>query len=193
MLKGVLPRQRVLSLCFPELACDRILRRMLGPSWRGRARSSSKSALAAEVAPPTLAVVAKARNVQRITCLTASARALGLRCGEALADARARVPTLLVEEAEPERDAALLNLLADWCDRYTPLVALDGADGLFLDITGCAHLFGGEEALLADALARLADQGFAVCGAIADTPGSAWAEARYGDGGCIAPGQQPRL
>lgn len=191
MQKGVLPRQRVLSLWFPELACDRILRRTMGPSWRVRRApdSGSTSPLQAEIAPP-LAVVAKIRNAQRITCLTASARALGLRSGEALADARARVPSLLAEEAAPGQDALLLGFVADWCDRYTPLVALDGGDGLFLDITGCAHLFGGEEALLADALDRLERQGFAVRGAIADTPGAAWAVARHGDGGSIPPGQQ---
>ncbi len=191
MLKGVLPRQRVLSLWFPELACDRILRRTMGPSWRVRSRpgGGSTSPPPAEAAPP-LAVVAKIRNAQRIICLTASARALGLRSGEALADARARVPSLLAEEATPREDALLLGFVADWCDRYTPLVAIDGDDGLFLDITGCAHLFGGEEALLADALDRLERQGFAVRGAIADTPGAAWAVARYGDGGSIAPGQQ---
>lgn len=135
-------------------------------------------------------MVAKLRNAQRIVSLTASARALGLRRGEALADARARVPSLLAEEAEPDLDAALLGFIADWCDRYTPLVALDGEDGLLLDLTGCAHLFGGEEALLSDILARLEAQGFAVRGAIADTPGAAWAMARYGEEVCIAPGGQ---
>jgi protein ImuB len=135
-------------------------------------------------------VVAKVRNVQRIVSLTASARALGLRHGEALADARARAPSLLAEEAEPDLDAALLGFIADWCDRYTPLVALDGEDGLLLDLTGCAHLFGGEEALLTDILARLEGQGFAVRGAIADTPGAAWAMARYGEEACIPPGGQ---
>lgn len=160
---------------------------MLGRSWR--VRTGAKPSQADEEIP-LLAVVVKIRNAQRITCLSAPARALGLRPGEALADARARVPSLLAEEAVPELDAALLGFLADWCDRYTPLVALDGTDGLFLDITGCAHLFGGEDALLADLLKRLEAQGFAVCGAIADTPGAAWAQARYGDGGCITPGQQ---
>ena len=64
---------------------------------------------------------------------------------------------------------ALLEAIADWCDRFTPLVALDGADGLLLDITGCAHLFGGEAALLRTMSRALTRQGFAVSAAIAGT------------------------
>ncbi len=195
MLRKNFPRQRILSLWFAELPCDRILRRVLGPSWRQKkpAQGSSLSRADAGGEPP-LVVVAKIRNAQRIVSLTAPARALGLRRGEALADARARVPGLLAEEEAPELDAALLGFIADWCDRYTPLVALDGTDGLFLDITGCAHLFGGEDALLADVVQRLEAQGFTVRGALADTPGAAWAMARYGGGACVPPdGQETAL
>ncbi len=59
--------------------------------------------------------------------------------------------------------------IADWCDRFTPLVALDPPYGLFLDITGCAHLFGGEAALLHDHRARSPVSGFVVSAAIAGT------------------------
>ena len=95
-----------------------------------------------------------------------------------LADARAMIPSLAVADDDPPADAALLDGIADWAERYTPLVARDG-DGLLLDITGCAHLFGGEEALLADCLARLLAQGFLARAAIADTPGAASALARF--------------
>ena len=77
-----------------------------------------------------------------------------------IADARAMHPSIEIVEADPEADRRLLEALADWCDRYTPLVALDGTDGLFLDITGCAHLFGGEEAMLDDLARRLLRAGF---------------------------------
>ena len=96
-----------------------------------------------------------------------------------IADARAMYPAIEIVEAEPEADRRLLEALADWCDRYTPLVALDGPDGLFLDITGCAHLFGGEEAMLDELLPRLFQQGFAVRAGLASTPGAAWAAARF--------------
>lgn len=65
-----------------------------------------------------------------------------------LATARAMHPALDVIDHDPHADAALLNAIADWCDRFTPLVAFDGSDGLLLDITGCAHLFGDEAKLL---------------------------------------------
>ncbi|GGB38735.1 hypothetical protein GCM10011316_08450 [Roseibium aquae] len=176
-------RQRVLSLWFPDLPADRILRRLnaAGPRMHGRRER--------DVEPP-FAVVAKTGNTQRLISLNATARSMGLAKGERLADARARVPHLLIEEAAPDKDAALLERLADWCDRYTPLVAIDGTDGLMLDITGCAHLFGGEEAMRADVLARLDRQGFALKAAVADTPGAAWAAARYGACGCVASGQE---
>ena len=96
-----------------------------------------------------------------------------------IADARAMHPGLDIVEADRQADRRLLEGLADWCDRYTPLVALDGADGLFLDITGCAHLFGGERAMLDDVLTRFFHQGFDVRAGIASTVGAAWAAARF--------------
>ena len=66
-------------------------------------------------------------------------------------------------------DRILLEAIADWCDRYTPLIGLDPPDGLMLDITGCAHLFGGEAAFGGDIVQRLGRQGFAARIAIADT------------------------
>jgi protein ImuB len=115
----------------------------------------------------------------RLVALNAPAFRLGLTRGQALAEARAIYPLLEAVEADPLGDAKLLGEIADWADRYTPLVATDGADGLMLDITGCAHLFGGEETMVADLLARLEAQGFAASAAIADTPGAASAAARF--------------
>lgn len=115
-----------------------------------------------------------------LTAVSACAEALGLHVGMALSDALAIRPTLDLHEANPASDAALLDRIAAWCERYTPIVVVDGTDGLFLDITGCAHLHGGEENLLGDMKARLAMQGFAHRCALAPTPGAAWALARHG-------------
>lgn len=128
---------------------------------------------------PPLVVSHHESNTQRVSALDERAEALGLRCGMGMADARAMQPRIDVVEAEPEADRRLLEALADWCDRYTPLVALDGEDGLFLDITGCAHLFGGEKAMLDDLTVRLLGQGFGARVGLASTPGAAWAAARY--------------
>jgi len=125
------------------------------------------------------AAVAKEKNALRLVALNEQADAVGLRLGQALTDARAIQPDLVVEADDATSDAALLEAVADWCDRYTPLVALDPSDGLLLDVSGCAHLFGGEAALIADLESRLKAQGFALRAALADTPGAAWAMARY--------------
>lgn len=129
----------------------------------------------------------------RIAAVDEAARAAGVKVGQGLADARALVPALVVHEAEPEADAALLAAIADWADRYTPLVGLQPPDALVLDIAGCAHLFGGEAAMLADITARLEGQGFAVRGAIAGTVGAAHALARFGGGGVHASGSERDL
>ncbi|MEA2978943.1 MAG: protein ImuB [Alphaproteobacteria bacterium] len=133
-------------------------------------------------------VVTPIKSAQRITALTDGAARLGLKAGMGLADARARYPSLPVVEADPEADRRLLEAVADWCDRYTPLAGLDAPDGLFLDVTGCAHLFGGEAALARDLVTRLAQQGLRARAAIADTAGCAWAVARYGKPGIVACG-----
>ncbi len=118
----------------------------------------------------------------------------GLGPSMPLADARAILPALTTAEAEPAADAEALARLAAWCGRYTPWSAVDpasshgagcdagGAAGLLLDVSGCAQLFGGEAALLADLVARLGRLGYAATAALADTPGAAWALARFACG-----------
>lgn len=114
-------------------------------------------------------VVTKQSNALQIYALDDAAADLGLEVGLPLANARAICPHLRVFDADQAADAKLLNDIADWCDRFTPLVALDAPHGLFLDITGCAHLFGGEAALMHLLCSALTAQGFAVSGAIAGT------------------------
>ncbi|MEQ1951609.1 DNA polymerase Y family protein [Mesorhizobium sp. CN2-181] len=132
-------------------------------------------------------------NTQRIAALDAQARALNLKAGMGVGEARAMHPNIEAVEAEPEADRRLLEGLADWCDRYTPLVALDGTDGLFLDITGCAHLFGGERGMMDDLLCRFFHQGFEIRAGLASTPGAAWAAARFSGDLIVAPGQEEEL
>lgn len=113
-----------------------------------------------------------------VAAVDAAAAALGLFPGMPLAQAQALVPGLAPQPAEPEADAAALRRLASWCLRYTPLTAPDAPDGIWLDITGCAHLHGGEAKLLRDLVGRLAAQGITASTAVADTPGAAHAMAR---------------
>jgi len=115
-----------------------------------------------------------------VAAADATAAALGLSAGMPLAQAQALVPGLAIHPAEPEADAASLGRLAAWCLRYAPLSAADAPDGIWLDVTGCAHLHGGETKLLRDLVSRLAAQGIAPHAAVADTPGAAHAMARFG-------------
>lgn len=127
-----------------------------------------------------LVFVEKQKGAMRLVAVDPQALALGIIPGLSLADARARVPELEVVDHDPGADRAWLERIADGCDRYTPMVAIDPPDGLLLDISGCAHLFGGEQALVEDVVARLTRLGMTVRTACAATPDAAHALARYG-------------
>ena len=126
-----------------------------------------------------------------VSAVNPAAEAQGLLPGLALADARAQVPNLAVAQADPEGDAAALLRLAQWCGRYSPWTVPHGPDSILLDITGCAHLAGGEDRLGAELIERLARRGIGARIGIADTVGGAWAMARGGAQavGAIAPGE----
>ena len=113
-----------------------------------------------------------------------------LDVGLPLANARAICPELTVFDADPVADTKTLNDIADWCDRFTPLVALDSPHGLYLDITGCAHLFGGERALLQIVCGALTRRGFAVSAGIAGTSVCARTMTRHVSGKIIADGEE---
>lgn len=115
----------------------------------------------------------------RLQAVDGLASADGLRPGMLLADARALCPALTAMQADPTTDQAALSRLALWAQRYTPQAATDGADGLILDITGCAHLCGGEEGLLADLGSRLTRAGLTHHMGLADGAAAAWGWARY--------------
>jgi protein ImuB len=171
--------QRILSLWLERLPTDRIARQSHEVS-RSRVNPSS--------AP--LVVFGKRGNLDLLLAVDAAAERLGLRAGLALAQARAMHPALTAVPEDQAADARLLEAIADWCQRYTPLVAADPPDGILLDIGGCAHLFGGEAKLRDDLLARVTGFGFSTRAAIAPTIGAAWAAARFDDTAIIAAGEE---
>jgi protein ImuB len=115
-----------------------------------------------------------------ITALNEAGERDGLSAGLGLADARAICPHLLTLPAAPQKDEEALGDLACWAScRYSPNLNTDGAGGLWLDISGVPHLFGGESALLADFERRLARAGFTARLALAETLGGAHALSRY--------------
>ena len=169
------PEQRILSIWWPSLAIER---------WR---RTSGHDF--APDAPVVLTVEGTHGLV--ISAVTKAAAESGARPGARLTDARALDPGLIAIPADPAGDQALVERLARWAARWSPLVEVDGRDpsaslgtgALRLDVTGTAHLFGGEAALAEDVHRRFAALGLTSRVAIAPTPGAAWALARFGRGG----------
>ena len=152
--------KRVLSIWLPNLAIER---------W---AKGSDS--------PPESPVVLTVEGAHGpiIHAVTKAAAERGARAGARLTDARALDPALVAVPADPASDAALVERLAKWAGRWSPLVEVDG-DGLRLDVTGVAHLFGGERGLLRDVRRRFARMGLSARLAIAPTAAGAWALARF--------------
>ncbi|MEO1067383.1 MAG: DNA polymerase Y family protein [Pseudomonadota bacterium] len=194
--------RRILALWFPYLSTDRLARAEKGRQWRAQGIKEVPRVFTATV-----------KNAQRITAMNEAAEALSLTIGQTLADARAVHPHLDVVDEDAGADATLLENIADWADRYTPLVALDRSasfykhdgivprifrHGLYLDITGCAHLFqadakagdSAEAALLRDIKMRLFEQGLCVHAGLASTVGAAWAVSRFSTCDLIARGNE---
>lgn len=158
-------QRRVVSLWFPRLASDRALRARLveGP----------------------FALTLTQNNANRIYCLNSAAEARGLYRGMPFSDARAFCPDLVSRPADVQADARFLDGLRRWATRWCPWVGLEGRDGLVLDITGSAHLFDGEQAMLAAMRARFARAGLAVQIGLGETRGAAWARAHFGEGAAL--------
>jgi protein ImuB len=156
--------RRYLALWFPYLPCERARRCGALP----------------EAGDAPQALVAREGQALRLSGIAARAQALGLSVGMTLADARARCPELQSAPHDAAADTRELQRLARAMVAFTPLVALDAPDGLLLDVTGCAHLFGGEGSLAAQALALA---GYTACHALADHAAAARALARYGAAG----------
>ncbi|AYG96397.1 DNA polymerase Y family protein [Brevundimonas naejangsanensis] len=128
-------------------------------------------------------MVEKIKGALRLAAIDPGAARAGLSPGMTLADARARTPVLRTIVHRPRADDALLAAALEDFGRFSPMVALDPPHGLMLDVTGCAHLFGGEAGLMRAAQARAGRAGLQVRCALADTPQAARALARFGPGG----------
>ena len=153
--------RRILSVWFPRLGAERLLRRLgLG-----------------EETP--FAVVRDSGQAQVLSSVSRGAEAAGLWPGQPLRDAHAICAHLVTRAQEPQAEAAFLDALARWAGRFSPWVAVERPDALLIDITGCAHLFGGEEAMVERVMRDAAGLGLSARCGLADTIGAAWALARY--------------
>lgn len=158
-------RRRIVSLWFPRFASDRALRArpLEGP----------------------FVLTLRQGGTERVYCLNEAALACGLSRGMPFADARAFCPDLASRPADPLGDQRFAALLRRWATRWCPWVGPETPDGLVLDITGSAHLWGGEAALIAALRARLERAGLAVRIGLGATRGAAWARAHYGEGAAL--------
>src|SRR5689334_9558029 len=159
--------RRIASIWLPALAIER------------RAKSS------ASAPDDPIVLTVEGPHGLLIHATTKAAAERGARPGARLTDARALDPGLIAVPADPAGDAALLQKFARWAARWSPLVEVDGMDALRLDVTGVAHLFGGEEGLVCDVRRCFARIGFMVRIAIAPTAAAAWALSHFGRGPSI--------
>ena len=157
-----MPNRRVLSIWFPRLAAERHIRR--DPN----------------LGEVPFAVVRDVGQAQELASLSALAQTAGLYEGQPLRDAHAMCADLLTRLSNPHREAAFLGVLHRWAGKFSPWVAQEKPDALVVDLTGCAHLFGGEEALARQVEEDCEALGLTVRLGIADTLGAAWALARFG-------------
>ncbi|WP_417723027.1 Y-family DNA polymerase [Salipiger sp.] len=155
--------RRILSVWFPRLGAERLLRQ------------------APHLVEVPFAVVRESGQVQTLSSLSRAASRAGLYRDQPLRDAHAMCADLLTRPQQAHHEAAFLDALHRWAGRFSPRVAPEPPDALLLDLTGCAHLFGGEEALMARVAQDCTDMGLSVRMGAADTPGAAWALARHAD------------
>jgi protein ImuB len=165
--------RRILSVWLPRLPTDRLRR-------RPQAQHSDRA----------LVIAKKIDNALRIHALDQKASRCSLRLGMPLANAIAMAPQIQVVEADERADATLLDNIADWCDRFTPYVALDLPHALLLDITGLPHLFGGERPMVDAVQAALRGQKFTVCTGVAGTSVAARALSHYAPNTIVEPGYE---
>ena len=114
-----------------------------------------------------------------ITAANAIAVSKGIHQGMVLADARAILPDLVVQDDKPDLREKLLKRLAEWCILFSPIVAVDFPDGLLIDASGCTHLWGSDQNYVQDIKCKLNARGYDVYVVIADTIGVAWGVGRF--------------
>src|SRR6185312_10270877 len=175
------------------------------PQWevelvRRRSRATRQSLAGKSLKPrhlPLMLIGETARQERVVRCCPA-ASAAGVFPGMSVAEAKALCPAARVMPFEPDSSRNAFDPLAQWAMRFSPMVMVDPtavggatggtgpaanfatAEGLLLEVTGVAHLFGGEQLMLAELVTRLYRMGFSARVAIAPTIGAAWALSRYG-------------
>jgi protein ImuB len=154
--------RRILSLWFPRLAAERVLRlrRDGGAADAAGGGGGSERGAGAGVA------VGRGGGGGSVP-------------GPGLARCDGDLPCPADGGDRPLGRGAVPDRLRRWAGRFSPWVAEEAPAGLVIDLSGAAHLHGGEEGVLARVAEDCETLGLTVRAGIADTPGAAWALARY--------------
>jgi protein ImuB len=156
-----MPERRILSLWFPRLGAERLIR--VDPA----------------LGEQPFVVVAEHGNMQSISSVSVPAQQRGVHMGQPVRDAHAMCEGLITRERNLLAEQQFLTALRRWASKFSPWVAEEGDDALVIDLTGCAHLFGGEDKLIEVVQDDCTGLGLSVRLGLADTRGAAWALARY--------------
>src|SRR5215217_1717840 len=148
--KPVNMAKRFVSIWFPYLTTD----------WHARLQPPLRE--------KAFILKATVHNRVVVTAANPLARSQGIHKGMVLADAKALYPSLHVLDDNPTLVTQLLDQIAKWCIRFTPVAAPDYPAGIILDASGCMHLWGSEEAYVRDIVERLSKRGYVVRAAMAD-------------------------
>jgi protein ImuB len=159
--------RRFVSIWFPYLITD----------WFAISKPALK--------PLPFVVAASSHGRMIVTAANPLAEGKGIHQHMSLADARAIYPSLEVVNDQPGLIEKILQRIACWCIRFTPVAAVDLPAGIILETTGCAHLWGGDKEYLTEIIKRIQAKGFYVKAAMADTIGTAWAVARFRKSSCV--------
>ncbi|MBL6865313.1 MAG: DNA polymerase Y family protein, partial [Rhodospirillales bacterium] len=175
--------KRIISLWLPTFATDRLNQTKIKAKYKITVNEKQNKEF-------PLATVQKLNGVKRILAVNNAARLEGIKTGYTLADAKALFPELLIEKADYINDSKTLETLVKAFQRYSPWTAIDlnetnplvsliGSGSIWIDITGCAHLYDGEHPLVKDLYNYCLRIGYQARIGLADTPGAAWAVARF--------------
>jgi len=158
-----MPGRRIIAIWFPYMGAERILRK-------------TKHSLGKPVV-----IVAKKSQSEIISSISAAAQYKGLFVGQSLRDASAICPHLFVQTQNSYAETQFLKGICRWSSKFSPWVATEGNNGLIIDITGCSHLFGGEDKMITHILLAYDELGLTTKIGCADTVGAAWALSRYSE------------
>jgi len=185
--------RRVLALILPDLLVELALRqrlampvelhaeahRPLGVVLVNEPEKAEPQQLSLNVAGKPLAPEKEMLASEPLAAVNREAERFGVRARQTIAEASALVSQLIVAKVKQVEVEKALGSLAEIALGYGATVALSAPDTVWVDISGSAHLFGGEEALARDLAERVRELGHRVKIAVSVGPELARAFARW--------------